>query len=314
MRSEMTTRVGLKDKPLIVLDGACGTSLQAMAIPEAAWDGHMGCNEYLNLSSPEIVVELHRQFVQAGAMVLETNTFGASSIVLAEYGLEGQVAAINHQAVQHAREAIGEQEVYVLGSIGPTTKLPTLGHITVDELYAALAEQVDSLLDAGVDGLILETCQDLLQVKTALVCCFDRLAAKGRELPVLVSVTIERQGTMLVGSDIATVVATIEPFDVFSLGLNCATGPADMVSHLHYLSRHWPGRVSCIPNQGLPEVVAGETVYPMTPAEFAGHMKQFVVEQGISVVGGCCGTTPAHISALVEALQGVEPGAREVVA
>jgi len=310
----MTTGEGLKDKPLIVLDGACGTSLQTMAIPDTAWDGHMGCNEYLNLSFPDTVIELHRQFVQAGAMVLETNTFGASRVVLAEYGLEDQVAAINHQAVQHARAAIGEQEVYVLGSIGPTTKLPTLGHITVDELYAALAEQVDSLLDAGVDGLILETCQDLLQVKTGLVCCFDRLAAKGRELPVLVSVTIEQQGTMLVGSDIAAVVATIEPFDVFSLGLNCATGPADMVSHLHYLSQYWPGRVSCIPNQGLPEVVDGETVYPMTPGEFAGHMKQFIVQQGISIVGGCCGSTPAHIAALVETIQGIEPGAREVIA
>jgi methionine synthase I (cobalamin-dependent) len=304
--------MALTDKPLIVFDGACGTNLQVMEIPASAWDGNDGCNEYLNLSSPETIVALHRPFVEAGAMVLETNTFGASSIVLAEYGLEARVEEINHRAVDHARTAIGDREVYVAGSVGPTTKLPSLNHISVDDLYASLSEQIDSLMHAGVDALVLETCQDLLQVKTALVCCFDRFAALGQSVPLLVSVTIERQGTMLVGSDIATVVTTIAPFDVFSLGLNCATGPGDMMSHIRYLAKHWPGRISCIPNQGLPEVVDGQTCYPMQPTDYAEHMRQFVSRDGVSVVGGCCGTTPAHIKALVEAVSELEPASREV--
>ena len=303
----------LADNDIIIFDGACGTNLQEMDIPDFVWDSHEGCNEYLNLSSPETIVSLHRSFVEAGSMVLETNTFGASSIVLKEYGLEDKVEIINRTAVQNARDAAGDKQIYVVGSIGPTTKLPTLGHISVDELYKSMAEQINSLLDAQVDGLIVETCQDLLQVKTALVCCFDCLAAKGVNIPVMVSVTVEQQGTMLVGSDIAAVAAAIEPFDVFSLGLNCATGPGDMTSYIHYLSENWPKRISCIPNQGLPEVVDGKTVYPMTPDEFAMAMKQFVIEQGVSIVGGCCGTSAGHIKALAQAVKGIIPGSQKVI-
>jgi 5-methyltetrahydrofolate--homocysteine methyltransferase len=173
-------------------------------------------------------------------------------------------------------------------------------------------QQADALLEAGVDCLIVETCQDLLQTKTALVAVFEVLESAKVELPVLASVTIEQQGTMLVGSDIAAVVATLEPYSIFSLGLNCATGPQDMRSHIHYLSQHWPQRISCIPNQGLPQVVDGQTVYPMTPDEFAAQMRQFISEEGVSVVGGCCGTSPAHIRALVAELADVTPLQREV--
>lgn len=303
--------MGLKDKAIIIFDGACGTNLQAREIPEPAWDGNQGCNEYLNLSAPDIVVDWHASFLQAGAMALETNTFGASRVVLAEYGLEGRVRDINHAAVANARKAIGAQaDRYVVGSVGPGTKLPSLGHITVDELTACAREQIEALVEAGVDALIIETCQDLLQVKTVLVACFDALEAAGQDLPVLVSVTVESQGTLLVGSDIGAVAATLDPFPIFSLGLNCATGPEHMESYIRFLARNWGKRISCMPNQGLPEVVDGETRYPMSPQEFSEHMVRFVRKDGVSVIGGCCGTTPEHIEVLVAAMEGVSPAQR----
>lgn len=305
--------MALTDIELLVFDGACGTNLQQMDIPQAAWGGCEGCNEILNLSAPEFIVELHRQMYDAGAMVVETDTFGASRVVLAEYGLQDRVKEINQRAVENARKAAGGQAGrYVAGSVGPGTKLPSLGHIEVAELAATTREQVEALLEAGVDCLIVETCQDLLQTKTALIAVFEVLESARLELPVLASVTIEQQGTMLVGSDIAAVVAALEPYPLFSLGLNCATGPQDMQSHIHYLSQHWPQRISCIPNQGLPEVVDGQTVYPLTPEAFAEQMYRFVTEQGVSVVGGCCGTSPTHIRALADKLKGVEPMQREV--
>jgi len=301
------------EEKLLVFDGACGTNLQEMAIPDAAWQGCAGCNELLNLTAPQAIVALHESFLEAGAMVVETNTFGASSIVLAEYGLAGKTAEINRAAVANARSAIGDRKgCYVAGSVGPTTKLPSLGHISVDEMATSLAEQMRALVEAGVDALVIETCQDLLQVKTTVVSCFELLEQLGRDVPVLVSVTMERQGTMLVGSDIAAICATLEPFPIFSLGLNCATGPLDMISHIRYLSRNWPGRISCMPNQGLPEVVDGRTFYPMTPEEFARHMGVFIEQDGVSIVGGCCGTTPEHIRRLVTACRQLTPAEREV--
>lgn len=305
--------MSLVDEQLLIFDGACGTNLQAMEVPSSAWEDKEGCNEYLNLSAPEVIEEMHAAFVEAGAMVLETNTFGASRIVLSEYGLEDDVERINHAAVELARRAIGDEAGrYVAGSIGPTTKLPSLGHIEVDEIAAVMAEQTRALVQAGVDVLILETCQDMLQAKTALIAALETLDATGRDVPIMLSVTFEKQGTMLVGSDIASVVATFEPYPVFSLGLNCATGPSDMESHIRYLSHNWPRRISCIPNQGLPEVVDGQTVYPLSPDAYAGHMKHFVEKEGVSIVGGCCGTTPTHTRTLVEALEGVKPAKREV--
>lgn len=303
------------EQPLLIFDGACGTNLQEMDISDQDWAGAEGCNEILNLTAPDVILALHRSMLDAGAMVLETNTFGATSVVLAEYALQNKVEEINRRAVELARQAIdGRTDRYIAGSVGPGTKLPSLGHIEVPELARATRQQTQALLEAGVDCLIVETCQDLLQTKTALVEVFDLLERAGKSLPVMVSVTIEQQGTMLVGTDIGAVVATLEPFPVFSLGLNCATGPRDMVSHVHYLSQHWPQRISVIPNQGLPEVVDGKTHYPLSPEDYAEQMHRFVTEEGVSIVGGCCGTSPAHIAALVKRLQGVTPVAREVVA
>jgi methionine synthase I (cobalamin-dependent) len=306
--------MSIADEKILILDGACGTSIQRMDIPDSAWDGHEGCNEYLNLSAPEAIIELHRDFIRAGAQVLETNTFGASSIVLAEYGLEKLTEDINHAAVANARAAIADRrDCYVAGSVGPTTKLPTLGHIAVSELASSLSEQIRSLLKAGVDCLIIETCQDLLQAKTGVVAAFELLEELGLRIPVLVSVTIEQSGTMLVGTDIAAVAATFEPFPIFSLGLNCATGPSNMESHIRYLRDNWPGRISCVPNAGIPEIGEGGTRYPLTPDQFARTMKRFVEEEGVSIVGGCCGTETEHIRKLVQALKNVEAADREIL-
>ena len=302
------------EQPLLIFDGACGTSLQLLDITAADWAGCEGCNEILNLSAPQHIIQFHKSMLEAGAMVLETDTFGASQVVLAEYGLQDKVKEINARAVENARLAIaGMENKYIAGSVGPGTKLPSLGHIEVADLAGATREQVEALLVAGVDCLIVETCQDLLQTKTALVAAFEVLEHSKETIPVMASVTIEQQGTMLVGSDIAAVVAALEPFPLFSLGLNCATGPQDMKSHINYLSEHWPRRISVIPNQGLPEVVDGQTHYPLTPEEYAEQMYQFVVNQGVSIVGGCCGTSPAHIAALAKRMAGVIPKQREVL-
>lgn len=300
------------ERALLLFDGACGTNLQRMTLPPSAWGGREGCNEYLNLSCPSAIEELHASFAEAGADVLETNTFGANGIVLAEYRLEERVEEINEAAVRIARDAIRRsgREARVAGSIGPTTKLPSLGHVSVEEIARESERQARALLAAGADLLILETCQDLLQAKTALVACRDAMESLGREVPLMVSLTLESAGTMLVGTDIAAAAAALEPYPLFSLGLNCATGPEGMRSHLRWLSRNFPGRISCIPNAGLPRVEEGRTVYPMAPDDFAREVARLVSEEGVTVVGGCCGTTPEHIRALARAVSGIRPAER----
>ena len=308
--------MGVFDETVLIFDGACGTNLQGLSLGSSAWGKYEGCNEYLNLSVPEAIEELHASFLSAGAMVIETNTFGANSVVLAEYGLEDRVEEINRAAVSSARAAIVRHgsRGYVAGSIGPTTKLPSLGHIPYDELARSYASQIRVLVESDVDFLVFETCQDLLQVKIGLVSCFEELSRLGRDVPVMVSLTIESTGTMLVGTDVATAVAALEPFPLFSLGLNCATGPEGMKSHIRYLSRHWPGRVSCIPNAGMPQVVEGRTFYPLAPEAFASELSAFVSGEGVSIVGGCCGSTPEHIRRLAESLSSVRPAPRTVEA
>ncbi len=303
----------IDEHKLLIVDGACGTNIQGMDLPPSVWGDKEGCNEYLNLSAPEAVVALHGSFIDAGAMIIETNTFGATRIVLAEYGLESRVTEINAAAVAHARAAIGSRpDRYVAGSIGPGTKLPSLGHISYEAMHAAYTEQILALAEAGADLLIVETSQDILQTRIAVIACLEAFEHLGRVLPIMASLTFERTGTMLVGTDIAAAVASLEPFPLFSLGLNCATGPADMVSKMRFLARHWPGRISCIPNQGLPEIVDGKTTYPLAPEAYARLMKEFVLQYGVSIVGGCCGTTPEHTRRLVRELEGVVPPERAV--
>lgn len=306
--------MSIHEQPILIFDGACGSNLQTMEIPDSAWPGREGCNEYLNVTAGEIVQDLHGRFLAAGANVIETNTFGASSVVLAEYDLQDQVEAINLAAVKNARAAIDAsgRDAFIAGSIGPTTKLPSLGHISVDDLAKAFREQMHALVAGGVDLLIIETCQDLLQARTAVIAAQDVMNALGREVPVMVSLTIETTGTMLVGADVAAAATSLQPLGLFGLGLNCATGPAGMESHIRYLAQNWPARISAIPNAGMPEVVDGQTCYRLEPEAYAAALRNFIEHEGVSIVGGCCGTRPEHIAALCNALDGVTPKPRHI--
>ena len=312
-------RLHSPERPVLVFDGATGTSLQLLNLTAEDFGGAAleGCNEQLVFTRPDAVRTVHRQFLEAGCDVIETDTFGATSIVLAEYGLEDQAFAINQRAAELAREladaySTPEKPRFVAGSFGPTTKLPTLGHIGFDALKEAFQEQAEGLMAGDVDLFIVETCQDVLQIKAALMGIEAAFSRLGRRLPLMVSVTMETTGTMLVGSDIAAVVAILEPFPIDVLGLNCATGPEQMKEHIRYLSAHSPFVVSCIPNAGLPENVGGVAHYRLTPVDLKMQLMHFVEDLGVQVIGGCCGTTPAHIAALVEIGNTLKPAPRQV--
>ncbi len=307
------------DRPVLVFDGATGTSLQQMDLSAADFGGPAleGCNENLVFTRPDAVQAVHRQFLEVGADVIETDTFGAASIVLAEYGLEEQAFAINKRAAELARQVADEYSTaakprFVAGSIGPTTKLPTLGHIDFDTMKASFRQQAEGLLAGDIDLFIVETCQDVLQIKAALQGLEEAMTSAASRRPVMVSVTMETTGTMLVGSDIAAVVAILEPFHIDVLGLNCATGPEQMKEHIRYLSEHSPFVVSCIPNAGLPENVGGVAHYRLTPLQMKMQLLHFVDDLGVQVIGGCCGTTPAHIGSLVELAGELRPASRPV--
>jgi 5-methyltetrahydrofolate--homocysteine methyltransferase len=302
---------------VVIFDGAMGTSIQVRQPNVDDFWGKEGCNELLVLSRPDIIKDIHASFLQAGCDVVETNTFGASRVVLAEYSLEMQVGSINQTAARLAREVAAsfstpEKPRFVAGSIGPTTKLPSLGHISFDEMAAAYLEQVTALLTGGVDLLLVETCQDLLQAKAALAGVQDALRQAGRRIPVAVQVTLEATGTMLLGTEIGAALTALEPFDVDIIGLNCATGPREMNDAVRYLCHNSPKHVSVLPNAGLPQNVGGRAVYMLKPDELAEYHARFIREYGVRIVGGCCGTTPEHLRAVVESCGKLEPARREV--
>ena len=315
--SRFLDRLHSPERPVLVFDGATGTSLQQLNLTAADFGGEEleGCNENLVVTRPDAVQSVHRLFLDAGCDVIETDTFGAASVVLAEYGLEDQAFELNRRAAELAREVADEYSTdakprFVAGSMGPTTKLPTLGHIDFDTLKQAYCEQAEGLLVGGVDLFIIETCQDVLQIKAALQGVMDAFEKRGERRPLMVSVTMETTGTMLVGSDIAAVVAILEPFPIDILGLNCATGPEQMKEHIRYLSECSPFVVSCIPNAGLPENVGGVAHYRLQPLELKMQLMHFVEDLGVQVIGGCCGTTPAHIKALAELSEELTPAVR----
>uniref|UniRef100_UPI00404AD927 homocysteine S-methyltransferase family protein n=1 Tax=Cyanobium sp. TaxID=2164130 RepID=UPI00404AD927 len=312
-------RLHSPERPILVFDGATGTSLQEMDLSAEDFGGAAleGCNENLVFTRPDAVKAVHRQFLEAGCDVIETDTFGAASIVLAEYDLETQAFAINKRAAELARQVAAEFSTagkprFVAGSMGPTTKLPTLGHIDFDVMKASFAEQAEGLIAGDVDLFIVETCQDVLQIKAALQGIEAAFNKTGQRRPLMVSVTMEATGTMLVGSDIAAVVAILEPFPIDVLGLNCATGPEQMKEHVRYLSEHSPFVISCIPNAGLPENIGGVAHYRLTPTEMKMQLMHFIEDLGVQVIGGCCGTTPAHIAALSALSKELKPAARQV--
>ena len=317
--SRFLKRLHDPSRPVLVFDGATGTSLQQLDLSADDFGGEAleGCNENLVITKPDAVQAVHRQFLDAGCDVIETDTFGAASVVLAEYGLEDHAYALNKRAAELAREMADEYSTadkprFVAGSMGPTTKLPTLGHIDFDTLRTSFRDQAAGLLAGGVDLFIIETCQDVLQIKAALQGIEDAFEACGERRPLMVSVTMETTGTMLVGSDIAAVVSILEPFPIDVLGLNCATGPEQMKEHIKYLSEHSPFVVSCIPNAGLPENIGGVAHYRLTPIELKMQLMHFVQDLGVQVIGGCCGTTPAHIQSLSEISTELTPAQRDV--
>ena len=288
---------------VLLCDGGMGSRVQMLDLEvEKDYWGQENCTEILNLSRPELVREIHRGYFEAGADMVETNTFGGSIVTLAEFGLQDRAREINRVAATLAREAADtfsdDRHRYVMGSIGPGTKLPTLGNIDYDTLEAGLIEQCRGLIDGGVDGFLIETCQDTLQIKAAVNAAKAARIELGSDAPIFVQVTVETTGTLLVGPDIAAAATTVNALDVPSLGLNCATGPQEMAEHVRWLSENWPGLISMQPNAGLPELVDGKTVYPLSPDEMAVWMERFIREDGLNLIGGCCGTSTPHIQAL----------------
>ncbi|HET8668481.1 MAG TPA: homocysteine S-methyltransferase family protein, partial [Terriglobales bacterium] len=302
---------------VVIYDGAMGTQIQQRQPSIDDFWGNEGCNEILVLSRPDIIRDIHAAYFVSGADAVETNTFGATRVVLAEYGLEARVADINEAAAKLAREVAAQFSAngktrFVAGSIGPTTKLPSLGHISFDHMAAGYAEQAEALINGGVDVLLIETSQDILQAKAALVGVFDAMRALGKKLPVQVQVTLEATGTMLLGTEIGAALTALEPFDVDIIGMNCATGPREMNDAVRYLSDNSSKHISVLPNAGLPQNEGGHAVYKLTPKELADFHKRFILEYGVSVVGGCCGTNPLHIKAIAETCANLIPKRRNV--
>src|ERR1700733_7490005 len=292
----------LRDQVLLA-DGGMGSRAQGMPLDiEKDYWGRENCTDVLVLSRPDLVRDIHRGFFEAGADMVETNTFGASPVTLGEFDLAERAFEINQRAGELAREAADSfsdgRHRWVVGSIGPGTKLPSLGNIAYDPLQAALTEQCRGLIAGGVDAILIETCQDTLQIKAAVNGARIARREAGKDTPVFVQVTVETNGTLLVGPDIAAAGAVIGALDVPLMGLNCATGPQEMAEHVSWLAANWPGLISVQPNAGLPELVDGHTHYPLNAPDLASWLERFVAEDGVNLIGGCCGTSIGHIQAL----------------
>jgi 5-methyltetrahydrofolate--homocysteine methyltransferase len=306
------------DERVLILDGGLGTNVHDLHLPLEDFQNLENCTEILTLTRPDAIKQIHSNFLEAGCDAIETNTFGANKLVLSEFGLADKCQELNRRSVEIARESCEaystpEKQRFVIGSMGPGTKLPSLRHTTFDVLEDSYAEQVRGLLDGGADALLIETCQDILQAKTAIAGAEIAFAEKGKRLPIMVQVTVETTGTMLVGTDIAAALVTLEAYpQIDVIGLNCATGPEQMAEHVQYLSENCTRKISVVPNAGLPKVVDGEPHYPLSPDELARWLKEFVEQQGVNMVGGCCGTRPSHLKRVAEVLGDHPPKQRDV--
>ena len=294
---------------VVVADGAMGTMLQAANPTLEDFQNHEGCNEILNVSRPEIVRSVHNEYLAAGVDAVETNTFGANWSNLADYGIEDRIYELAFAGGKIARDAADsfstkDKPRFVLGSLGPGTKLPSLGHTTYENLKVAYYTAAKGLSDSGCDALLVETSQDLLQVKAAVNGCRQAINEADRDIMLIAQVTVETTGTMLLGSEIGAALNTLEPMGIDLIGLNCATGPTEMSEHLRYLSKNAKIAISVMPNAGLPVLGANGASYPLGPRELATALEGFVDDYGISLVGGCCGTTPAHLAAVVQQVSG----------
>ncbi|SNT08832.1 methionine synthase [Actinacidiphila glaucinigra] len=309
LREALATRV-------VVADGAMGTMLQAQNPTLDDFEGHEGCNEVLNVSRPDIVASVHREYFAVGVDCVETNTFGANFSALGEYDIADRIVELSEAGARIAREVADEftardgRQRWVIGSIGPGTKLPTLGHVDYAVLKEGFRQNAAGLVAGGADALLVETCQDLLQIKAAVLGTKEALAEAGLDLPLFVQVAVETTGTMLLGSEIGAALTALEPLGIDTIGLNCSTGPAEMSEHLRYLARHARVGISCMPNAGLPVLGKDGAHFPLGPEGLADAQEAFVREYGLSLVGGCCGTTPEHLRQVVERVRGHEVTAR----
>lgn len=303
LREALATRV-------VVADGAMGTMLQAQDPTMEDFQNLEGCNEILNVTRPDIVRSVHEEYFAVGVDCVETNTFGTNYAALAEYDIPERVFELSEAGTRIAREVADEftvstgQQRWVLGSMGPGTKLPTLGHVDYVTLRDAYQRNAEGMIAGGADALLVETTQDLLQTKAAVLGARRALEATGTNLPVICSVTVETTGTMLLGSEIGAALTALEPLGIDMIGLNCATGPAEMSEHLRYLARHSRIPISCMPNAGLPVLGKDGAHYPLSAGELADAQENFVRDYGLSLVGGCCGTTPEHLRQVVERVRG----------
>jgi 5-methyltetrahydrofolate--homocysteine methyltransferase len=310
LREALATRV-------VVADGAMGTMLQAQDPTLEDFENLEGCNEVLNVTRPDIVRTVHQEYFAVGVDCVETNTFGANFAALAEYDIPERVFELSESGARIAREVADEftastgQQRWVLGSMGPGTKLPTLGHAPYVTLRDAYQQNAEGMIAGGADALLVETTQDLLQTKAAILGARRALEVMGANLPIICSVTVETTGTMLLGSEIGAALTALEPLGIDMIGLNCATGPAEMSEHLRYLARHSRIPLSCMPNAGLPVLGKNGAHYPLSAGELADAQETFVREYGLSLVGGCCGTTPEHLRQVVERVRDAVPTVRE---
>src|ERR1700704_5541455 len=307
-------------EPVLIFDGAFGTWVQDQDLGPDDFGGPAleGCNERLVLTRPELIQRMHAEYFEAGVDAVETATFGAFSLVLSEYDIADETYAINEQAARLAKEvATGfstpDRPRFVIGSIGPGTRLPSLGQIAFAELRDDYEAMVAGLLAGGTDVLLVETVQDLLQCKAAIIGARRAMASTGIEVPIMVQVTVETTGRLLVGSEIGAALTALEALRPDVIGLNCATGPREMTEHLRHLSRFARTFLSCLPNAGLPSIVDGATHYDLTPDELAAAHDRFTAELGVNIVGGCCGTTPEHLRRVVETVAGRAPAERRPV-
>ena len=303
---------------VVIADGAMGTMLQAQNPSLEDFQNHEGCNEILNVTRPDIVKAVHEEYLKVGVDAIETNTFGANFANLAEYGIEDRIYELANAGAILARQVADQYSTadkprWVLGSLGPGTKLPTLGHTSYEKLKLAYEEASKGLIDGGSDALLIETTQDLLQAKAAVNGARDAINKSGRDIVLIAQVTVETTGTMLMGSEIGAALNALEPLGIDLIGLNCATGPAEMSEHLRVLSKGATVGISVMPNAGLPVLGENGAHYPLDGVELAKSLKQFVIDYKVNLVGGCCGTTPAHMLEVVKQLQSVSVTSREVV-
>ncbi len=317
----MTSSLFLKAarQRVLVLDGAMGTSVHQRDLPLSDFNDLENCTEILVLTRPDVVRDIHRSFFAVGCDAASTNTFGANKLVFSEFGIADKTRQINQKAAElacQARDAFSKPDRprFVLGSMGPGTRLPSLGQTTWDALLDSYTEQARGLLEGGIDAFVIETCQDILQAKAAIVSAIDAMKEIDRRVPILCTITIETTGTMLIGTEPAAALTALRPYrEVAAIGLNCATGPQEMSEHVRYLGRHSNCLLMIQPNAGLPQLVNGQPHYALTPDELAKWLVEFVEVDGVNIVGGCCGTTPEHMAAVVDAMQGRIPAKRSFV-